>query len=533
MATSSMVQANSLQTCTTTQSPLQKILLPPVPPGQSQQIVLQPQQAQNILQQAQASLQQNKAISEQPQTSLQPPMLLQSVLQQPQTIVQQPQTLIQQPPIMQTKILQQPQTITQQPQTLLQQPQNLLPQTQTILQQPQTIIQQNQSILQQQHQHSQGKPGVQVVQKAGLPLQFTSNPIPLLSHTGALLGTIGGVTNHPQLLSSLHQFTLLLNTNQSNQMNFQPNLNNQIQIQPNMALANNQLQFQQVGCNQVQIQANPVMTNNNNNQVQLQATGLAQNNNNNNQMQVQPSAATSTFQIQTSVGGMQMSNPSTQMQPSFANCQLQPPNLNQVKIKQEPGCVSAVAKAPSNNCTSNLLSTSQASSIPQPLVASSTNSLQLVQDPATGLYNLVPSVESSPKRSATPSSAIGSPLKLPKLLLPSLTSSSKENTPSPDPNDGKFMCGVCSKYFGNQKNLRVHISEIHEGKRGEFSCDLCNKVFPRKRNMERHKNAVHLKNSPTCYMCHKSVVNLDMHIRRFHRGSAEIKIKVEETAPAT
>ena len=114
----------------------------------------------------------------------------------------------------------------------------------------------------------------------------------------------------------------------------------------------------------------------------------------------------------------------------------------------------------------------------------------------------------------------------------SLTSS-KENTPSPDPNDGKFMCGVCSKYFGNQKNLRVHISEIHEGKRGEFSCDLCNKVFPRKRNMERHKNAVHLKNSPTCYMCHKSVVNLDMHIRRFHRGSAEIKIKVEETAPAT
>merc|ERR1719220_2973390 len=299
-------------------------------------------------------------------------------------------------------------------------------------------------------------------------------------------------------------------------MNFQPN--NQIQIQPNMALANNQVQFQQVGCNQVQ----------------LQATGIAQNNNNN-QIQVQPSVATPTFQIQTSVG--MMSNPSTQLQPAFTG-QL-PSNIasingsSQVKIKQEPGSLSAVAKKPSTNSTSNLLSTSQASSTPQPLVASSTNSLQLVQDPATGLYNLVPSVESSPKRSATPSSTMGSPLKLPKLLLPSLTSS-KENTPStPDPNDGKFMCGVCSKYFGNQKNLRVHISEIHEGKRGEFSCDLCNKVFPRKRNMERHKNAVHLKNSPTCYMCHKSVVNLDMHIRRFHRGSAEIKIKVEETAAAT
>merc|ERR1712080_282522 len=203
----------------------------------------------------------------------------------------------------------------------------MLPQTQTILQQPQqAIIQQNQSILQQQQ--GQGKPGVQVIQQAGIPLQFTSNPIPLLSHTGALLGTIGGVTNHPQLLSSLQQFTLLLQTNQSNnQINFQPNnLNNQIQIQPNMALANNQLQFQQVGCNQVQIQPNQVQMTNNNNQVQLQATGIAQNNNN--QIQVQPSAATSTFQMQTSVGGVQMSNPSSQMQPTFASCQVQPASNN-------------------------------------------------------------------------------------------------------------------------------------------------------------------------------------------------------------
>merc|ERR1712018_521068 len=124
-------------------------------------------------------------------------------------------------------------------------------------------------------------------------------------------GTIGGVTNHPQLLSSLQQFTLLLQTNQSNnQINFQPNnLNNQIQIQPNMALANNQLQFQQVGCNQVQIQPNQVQMTTNNNQVQLQATGIAQNNNNN-QIQVQPSVATSAFQMSTSVGGM-VTNPST------------------------------------------------------------------------------------------------------------------------------------------------------------------------------------------------------------------------------
>ena len=106
----------------------------------------------------------------------------------------------------------------------------------------------------------------------------------------------------------------------------------------------------------------------------------------------------------------------------------------------------------------------------------------------------------------------------------------KENKPAVDPPTTKFMCGVCNKYFGNQKNLRVHISEIHEGKRGQFPCDVCNKVFPRKRNMERHKNSLHLENNPVCYMCHKSVVNLEMHIKRFHKGSREIKIKLEESA---
>merc|ERR1719322_1276313 len=96
------VQSTSLNTSTTIQSPLQKILLPPVPPGQAQQIVLQPQQAQNILQQA--SLQQNK-VEQQPQTSLQPPMLIQNVLQQPQTMVQTPQTSLQ-PPMLIQNVLQ-------------------------------------------------------------------------------------------------------------------------------------------------------------------------------------------------------------------------------------------------------------------------------------------------------------------------------------------------------------------------------------------------------------------------------------------
>jgi len=93
------------------------------------------------------------------------------------------------------------------------------------------------------------------------------------------------------------------------------------------------------------------------------------------------------------------------------------------------------------------------------------------------------------------------------------------------------MCGVCSKFFGNTKNLRVHISEIHEGKRGQFPCDVCGKVFPRKCNMERHKNALHLMTNPRCALCQKVVVNLDMHVKRFHRVSEDQAISVESKLP--
>jgi len=233
-----------------------------------------------------------------------------------------------------------------------------------------------------------------------------------------------------------------------------------------------------------------------------------------------------------------------------------------------PASTSNVLTLPTATPASNILpSTSQVTTSP---------TVQLVQDPATGLYNLVQNnqplqnnqmhnnvqlvnngtnfstpfttsvsapqmttriqpaqplsaITESPKRSATPILAKNSPLKVPKLLLPSLPST-KENKPAADPPKTKFMCGECKKFFGNQKNLKVHISEIHEGKRGQFPCDICHKVFPRKRNMERHKNALHLKNNPVCYMCHKSVVNLEMHIKRFHKGSTEIKIKLEESA---
>ena len=138
-------------------------------------------------------------------------------------------------------------------------------------------------------------------------------------------------------------------------------------------------------------------------------------------------------------------------------------------------------------------------------------------------------------RSSTPISSCSSPSKLlPKNLIPSsfnISFNSKENnkpaaqkaSTTDNQLTTKFKCGVCNKYFGNTKNLRVHISEIHEGKRGQFPCDICHKVFPRKRNMERHKNALHLKNHPVCPLCQKAVVNIDVHVKRFHRGSQDHK----------
>jgi Zinc finger, C2H2 type len=241
--------------------------------------------------------------------------------------------------------------------------------------------------------------------------------------------------------------------------------------------------------------------------------------------------------------------------------------------------ISTSANTPS---TVSIVQSTSTSSSPCLSTSSSSPMAHLVQDPVTGLYNLVqtsqtittpstvglsrplaastPGVSasayaqpvtlaavSSPKRScATPLKSavnnVGSPAKAAKLQLPLFSSTNFQDggrsagegadpTPSATPTT-KFMCGVCNKYFGNTKNLRVHISEIHEGKRGQFPCDVCGKVFPRKRNMERHKNALHLKTNPRCALCEKVVVNLDMHIKRFHRASEDSPGKIHNIEDA-
>ena len=241
----------------------------------------------------------------------------------------------------------------------------------------------------------------------------------------------------------------------------------------------------------------------------------------------------------------------TMPQTPLVSTPLLPPQQTQPPTGTSTPLSSRLTSTPNSVCSLNIAGT--------PPITSSTSS-------GAGISNSVKGITSSPimNRTSTPVSSIQS--KQPKQLLPSTSNFSSMSTAIPhdkikqeikpvlpiipdvsqppvqppshqfhqQPQQQqlatKFKCGVCNKYFGNTKNLRVHISEIHEGKRGQFPCDICHKVFPRKRNMERHKNALHLKNHPVCPLCQKAVVNIDVHVKRFHRGSQDHKKVCAATA---
>ena len=487
---------------------------------------------------------------------------------------------------------------------------------QIIIQPSHNINQQQQHIIQQQQSFlGPNYPLVQIVQ-SGIPLQLMGSPISLLSAGGQFLGTLGGVNNQGTLLNNLQSFTALLQQNQQNnsvsnpaQLNFQQIPNNGMvpvlqQGQFTQNLQNN-LVSQPKLLNAITIKQEPIRNNivtpqlvsfptassgnltNYAPSYQIQgslpsSTPIIFSSNHQNLLQNVPipqfqASSCSLPQFQTSscsVPQVQATNcsisqlqscssSSVNLTPIFSNpmsalstVTSQPSLISQTPVVSQPP---AGSQTPVSSSNINVVSTSSSGSSPM---------AQLVQDPVTGLYNLIttpapvstpllyPSATStpfscptptpnlrctptplppgtpglvpgSPKRSGTPLS--NSPSKQAKLLLPSLASS-KENRPVVETPPTKFMCGVCNKFFGNTKNLRVHISEIHEGKRGQFPCDVCNKVFPRKRNMERHKNALHLKNNPVCPLCQKVVVNIDVHVKRFHRGSQDFKKESAATA---
>ena len=360
--------------------------------------------------------------------------------------------------------------------------------------------------------YQQPSRGVEIVQTS-VPLQLYGQAIPLLNPSGQLLGSLTGVNSQDQLINNLQNYTVFLQHQNGNIPN-QKSLILGPSVQPKI-----------IQTNQIRVKKEP-MTNFEN---------------------IQPTQSSQPYisfpvNLCNSLGS---ANPVTT--PSN-------PIILQPTATPEPQGKENITRVPQNNILATAISTAFSSSmVPNPLISTplpltsgapsstivkpSPASVQLVSDPTRGTYSLVPTGVPS----SSSSQFVCTPTLLPSAPLTNLQTTGQDawttslpSTPVKVPKLGpttgepqqeaaqtKFMCGVCKKFFGNTKNLRVHISEIHEGKRGHFPCNICHKVFPRKRNMERHKNALHLKNNPVCPLCLKVVVNIGVHIKRFHRGSQD------------
>ena len=62
-------------------------------------------------------------------------------------------------------------------------------------------------------------------------------------------------------------------------------------------------------------------------------------------------------------------------------------------------------------------------------------------------------------------------------------------------------CKWCAKTFNGTRNLKRHITSVHDKKKSDtsqtkFDCNICEKLFKDKRILMRHIDAVHEKKKP-------------------------------------
>ena len=84
-------------------------------------------------------------------------------------------------------------------------------------------------------------------------------------------------------------------------------------------------------------------------------------------------------------------------------------------------------------------------------------------------------------------------------------------------------CDICGREFKADRFLKLHVEEIHSGKRSRFTCGDCGQVYTRLRSLERHQNKHHLNDTPVCKICRKKVVNFELHYRKFHCKSKAVQ----------
>lgn len=71
-------------------------------------------------------------------------------------------------------------------------------------------------------------------------------------------------------------------------------------------------------------------------------------------------------------------------------------------------------------------------------------------------------------------------------------------------------CKVCNTPFASKKELRTHVSDVHQGK--GYPCEICSKTFRDKYSGNRHMESSHLKiDKVTCNICKKEIQKEYLH----------------------
>ena len=83
----------------------------------------------------------------------------------------------------------------------------------------------------------------------------------------------------------------------------------------------------------------------------------------------------------------------------------------------------------------------------------------------------------------------------------------------------KVNCDKCGKSFTQRRCLKLHIKNVHEGRR-DHKCETCGKSFSVLANMRKHINTVHLGlkkfQCPFCNTAYGQNGDLGRHIKRCH-----------------
>jgi len=100
--------------------------------------------------------------------------------------------------------------------------------------------------------------------------------------------------------------------------------------------------------------------------------------------------------------------------------------------------------------------------------------------------------------------------------------------------DPLFVCHICGKSYTVQKNMRDHITRVHETEKVMYHCKGCKETFRFARNFNRHV----LAHWPEfeyfqCTTCHNKFsrhAEIESHIKDMHHGMAEILTSDEAKA---